>query len=410
MPTAWGGADPVQQADGNDYELGTEFLANADITITHVRVWSGSGEVSVTSRRGRIWSTGGGQLGIATLSDDLPDGWSQYALDAPVERLAGQRFVVSYSTGGNYGALLDALAGASVNSGDGNVTALGTASATNGNGVFNGTPGSFPTTSPGAHPFYGADIVYSLGIGGNTAPVITEATVVAAGPTVTATIVATDAETLVGATYRFDWGDGTAVTATSVNTAQHTYTASGLYGVLLSVTDADGLDDHVAVAVQVLVADAAVSPLDIVGIIDAVVGHAAATGRFEHVNQAEPLTAPQNGLTAAVWAQSIEPAPAGSGLAVTSIRVVLSVRVYTRMIREPRDAIDPAVVDAVDALMAAYSGDFTLGGVVRNVDLLGAHGQPMRADAGYQTQDGAPYRVVTITLPLICNDVWEQAP
>ncbi len=410
MATAWGGADPVQQADASDYELGTEFLANADITITHVRVWAGAGETNVTNRRGRIWSTAGGQLGIATLSDDLPTGWSQYALDAPVERLAGQRFVVSYSTGGNYGALLDALAGASVNSGDGNVTALGTASATNGNGVFNGTPGSFPTTSPGAHPFYGADVVYDVGIGGNTAPVIVEATVVAAGPAVTATIVATDAETLVGATYRFDWGDGSLVTATSAVSAQHTYTTSGTYGVLLSVTDADGLADYAAVGIDVLVPDAGLTPLDTTGIIDAVVAHAAGTGLFEHVNRAEPLAAPQNELTAAVWAQSIEPAPAGSGLATTSIRVVLSVRVYTRMIREPRDAIDPAVVDAVDALMAAYSGDFTLGGQVRQVDLLGAHGQPMRADAGYLTQDGTPFRVVTITLPLICNDVWEQAP
>lgn len=410
MPTAWGGADPTQQADGNDYELGTEFLANADITITHVRVWSGAGEVSVTNRRGRIWSTAGGQLGIATLSDDLPDGWSQYALDAPVERLAGQRFVVSYSTGGNYGALLDALAGASVNSGDGNVTALGTGSATNGNGVFNGTPSSFPTTSPGAHPFYGADIVYTLGIGGNTAPVITEATVVAAGPTVTATVVATDAETLVGATYRYDWGDGTSVTATSVNTAQHTYTASGTYGVLLSVTDADGLADYAAVGIDILVPDAGLTPLDTSGIIDAVVGHAESTGRFEAVNRAEPLSAPQNALTVAVWPQTIEPVPAGSGLALTSIRVVLTVRVFARMIQEPRDAIDPTMVAAVDALMAAYSGDFTLGGVVRNVDLLGQFGQPMRVDAGYQTQDGVPYRVMSILLPLICNDVWEQAP
>jgi PKD repeat protein len=408
MPTAWGGADPVEQVDGNDYDLGTEFLANVDITITHIRVWAGPSEVNVTNRRGRIWSAGGGQLGNATLSDDLPDGWSQYALDTPVERLAGQRFVVSYSTGGNYGALIDALAGANVNSLDLAVTALGTGNATNGNGVFNATPGSFPATSPGAHPFYGADVVYSLGTGGNTAPSITEATVTVLGAVATATIIAADAETLVGATYRYDWGDGNAVTATSVSAAQHTYAASGTYGVLLSVADADGAADFAAVGIDVLVPSASVTPLDAAGIIAAVESHALASGRFGSVNGHEPRTAPGGGLTAAVWAQTIEPVPAGSGLSQTTIRLALAVRVYTSMLAQPADAIDPAVIAAVDALMAAYSGDFTLGSTVRNVDLLGQAGVPLRADAGYLQQDGQTLRVVTITLPLICSDVWEQ--
>lgn len=408
MPTAWGGADPVEQVDANDYDLGTEFLANVDITITHVRVWAGSGEVNVTGRRGRIWSTAGGQLGIATLSDDLPDGWSQYALDTPVERLAGQRFVVSYSTGGNYGALIDALGGANVNSLDSAVTALGTGNATNGNGVFNTTPGSFPATSPGAHPFYGADVTYSLGTGGNTAPTITEATVTVLGAVATATILATDAETLVGATYRYDWGDGTSVTATSLNTAQHTYTTSGTYGVLLSVTDADGAADYAAVGIDVPVPSASVTPLDAVAIIAAVESHALASGRFAAVNGHEPRSAPTGGLTAAVWAQGIEPVPAGSGLSQTSIRLTLAVRIYTSMTAQPADGIDPAVIAAVDALMGAYSGDFTLGAHVRNVDLLGQAGVPLRADAGYLQQDSQALRVMTITLPLICSDVWEQ--
>jgi PKD repeat protein len=408
VATAWGGADPVEQVDGNDYELGTEYLANADITITHVRVWAGAGETNIASRRGRIWTSGGGQLGIAVMADDLPTGWSQYALDVPVERLAGQRFVVSYSTGGNYGALIDALAAGNVLSSDTAVSALGTGNATNGNGVFNGTPGSFPTTSPAAHPFYGADITYTLGIGGNTPPRITQATVTATAATVTATVVAEDDETLVGATYRFDWGDGSSVTATSANTAMHTYAASGTYGVLVSVTDADGAADFAAVGIDVAVPSAAITPLDVVGITAAIETHALASGRFETVNGHEPKSAPGLGITAAVWFQSIEPAPAASGLAATTIRLVMNIRITTNMLAEPQDGIDPNIVSAVDALMAAYSGDFTFGGQVRNVDLLGQTGQPMRADAGYLTQDNRSYRAVVITLPLICNDVWEQ--
>jgi PKD repeat protein len=414
MAVGWNGADPVEQVDGNDYELGTEYLANQDVTLTHVRVWSGAGEVTVTNRRGRVWSTGGSQLGIATMTDDLTPGWTTHALDAPVEVTAATKFLVSYSTGGNYGALIDGLALADVVSADGALTALSTANAApNGNGVFNGTPGSFPTTSPGSHPFYGCDVAYDLGLGGNTAPAITQGTVTAAGALATATIVATDAETLVGATYRYDWGDGTSVTVSSSATATHAYTASGTYGVLLTVTDDGGLSDYAAAAVDVLVPSAALTPLDAAGIIDKVVSHALASGRFRTVNGHEPKSAPDTGSgqpAAAVWAQSIEPARGQSGLYLTSIRLVLNVRIYESMLAEPQDAIDPAIISAADALLAAYTGDFTLGGTVREVDLLGQTGVPLSAQAGYLNQDNKLFRVFTITLPLLCDNVWEQSP
>lgn len=169
MATAWGGADPTQTSDTSDYELSCEYLANADLTITHVRVWAGSGELGFSGRKARIWSTTGTQLGIATLPDLLPTGWSTYALDAVVTRTTGQRFKVSYSTGGRYGALTNALNSA-VNSADGNVTALAGASGTHGNGSFNTTPAQFPATASGNNSFYGIDCQYTLGIGGNTPP------------------------------------------------------------------------------------------------------------------------------------------------------------------------------------------------------------------------------------------------
>ncbi len=401
MSTGWGGGDPTEVADAADYELGVEYLANADITISHVRVWTGAGEVSVIGRKGRIWSTAGGQLGIATLPDDLPPGWSSHALDVAVERLAGQRFVVSYSTGGNYGATNNAL-DASVDSADTAVTALGFASATNGNGVFNNTPGSFPGTGPGSHPFYGVDFVYDLGIGGDTAPVIAGFGVTTVAGFATATIVATDAETLVGATYRVDWGDG-AVDTSAAATLTHTYSAAGLYGVLGAVTDADGLSGYAAAAADIHIPVGVNFP----GILDAVASHALASGLFEAVNGHEPKSAPDNGLTAAVWVQSIAPIRS-SGLAATSGRLELVVRLYTGMLSEPQDAIDPGLLAAVSTLLAAYSGDFELGGQVRAVDLLGQAGEPLSAQAGYINQDHRLYRIMDIRLPILVNDLWQQ--
>lgn len=148
--------------------------------------------------------------------------------------------------------------------------------------------------------------------------------------------------------------------------------------------------------------------LDVAGILSGVVSHALALGHFETVNGHEPVSPPGNGITAAVWVQEIGPVPSGSGLRSTSGRLVLNVRLYTSMLQQPPDAIDPAMLGAVEALMRAYSGDFTLGGLVRNVDLLGQSGAALAAQAGYIEQDGGVYRVMTLTLPLIVNDVWDQ--
>lgn len=144
-------------------------------------------------------------------------------------------------------------------------------------------------------------------------------------------------------------------------------------------------------------------------IIDAAVSHAAASGYLERVNSHEPKVAPLNGLTAAVWVDRITPIPLASGLAATSALLMLNVRLYSNLLQDPQDMIDPNLVAAADALMDAYSGDFTLGDLVRNVDLLGQFGEGLSAQAGYLEQDRKMFRVVTITVPLVINDVWNQS-
>lgn len=143
-------------------------------------------------------------------------------------------------------------------------------------------------------------------------------------------------------------------------------------------------------------------------ILDAVETHALASGYFDQVNGHEPQSPPSTGVTCAVWTEHIGPARGGSGLDSTSARLALFVRLYTPMTQLPADAIDPAMMAALHALFVAYSGDFTLGGLVREVDLLGHYGDPLSGRAGYLVTSGAEYRVFTITLPLIVSDLWEQ--
>lgn len=146
-------------------------------------------------------------------------------------------------------------------------------------------------------------------------------------------------------------------------------------------------------------------------LVDRIASHAAASGLFDRVNAHEPKSKPGRGLTCAVWIDRIEPARGRSGLVATAGRVVFNVRVYTNMLQQPQDEIDPLVMDAVDYLFEAYSGDFQLGSDERFIDLEGmTQGHALDAQSGYINIDNMTYRVMTISVPVIVNDAWTQAP
>lgn len=145
------------------------------------------------------------------------------------------------------------------------------------------------------------------------------------------------------------------------------------------------------------------------GIVDAVVSHAAASGHFRKVQGHEPKNAPGRDLTCAVWVQGVRTSRS-SGLAGVAVTLTLTVRLYSPMLEDPQDAIDPRLLRALDELCEAYAGDFTLGGRVRNVDLFGGEGQPLGATAGYLSQDNRTFRIYDVTLPMVINDRWEESP
>jgi hypothetical protein len=155
--------------------------------------------------------------------------------------------------------------------------------------------------------------------------------------------------------------------------------------------------------------------LDVTAIMNGITDPMLRSGLFRKVNRHEPKSSPvtkvagQAGLVAAVWVQRVRPV-LSSGLASTTALVVMQVRLYTSMLSEPADEIDPEMLTATSKLLQIFSGDFELDGNVRNIDLLGANGIPLEAQAGYLTISKEPLRIMDITLPLIVNDVWEQIP
>jgi hypothetical protein len=133
-------------------------------------------------------------------------------------------------------------------------------------------------------------------------------------------------------------------------------------------------------------------------------------GIFRRVNTHEPKSAPGSGLTNAIWVQEITPIGEASGLASTSGYVVLTSRIYGNMLQKPEDDIDPRIMIAATTLIGAYSKNFTLGGTIQNIDLLGMYGARLGGTAGYLQIGSETMRVFDITIPCIINDLWVQTP
>lgn len=152
--------------------------------------------------------------------------------------------------------------------------------------------------------------------------------------------------------------------------------------------------------------------LNVKDLVDAVASHAMSLGYFDRVNTHEPKNAPGNGLSCSIWFSDIE-AVRGSGLNSTSVRIALNIRIMTSMIAEPQDMIDPNLAEALSVLVQSYHDDLELDNIagldIRMIDVLGAYGNPLRAQAGYIEQDKKIYRLFDITLPIIANDVWNQS-
>ena len=132
--------------------------------------------------------------------------------------------------------------------------------------------------------------------------------------------------------------------------------------------------------------------------------HAQKLGVFERVNTHAPVNAPGNGVSCSIELASWAPYAAGSGLDATTSKITFTIQIFSSLLQRPLEGIDPQVLTALATLVAEYSGNFTLGGLVRDVDLFGMQGQ-----AGYIPDfEGKPFRVINLTVPIVINDTFVQ--
>lgn len=398
MPNGWSGATPTAQNEpGTDYELGTKYRAESDITISQVRVWSPAGSGTYPNRNAYIERTDGTVLATIDLPDTLTAGYTFHSVVPPLAVPATTVFWCHYSTISTYGAVVDA--GMPILTGDNHLTLL--------TGGFEINPPGVPNTE--RNNFYGIDIVYE----GPPDPNVPVVGITANAVAMTATAMLTiEDNNPASVTYRVEWGDGVFLDTTSLGPHQHTYTGlSRPQAIMVTATDGSGNIDSASTAVFLRAPTNETTSANedwIDPIFDAVVSDVQASGYFEKVNQHEPKRKPKFGLSAAVWVQAIDPISLASGLAATSARLLFIVRIYVKMLSEPQDAIDPNMVRAASNIIRRYHDDFDFEGLIRNVDLLGQFGIALAAQAGYLEMDNTHYRIMDITVPCIVNNVWPQ--
>jgi hypothetical protein len=156
---------------------------------------------------------------------------------------------------------------------------------------------------------------------------------------------------------------------------------------------------------------------DVADLFDTMVTVMLETGRFESVNQHEPKSAPSiPGMTLAIFHDDATPIQARSGLATTSVRVLFRHRIYRNMLGLPEDMIEPQMLAASLSICNAYTSQFTLGGRVAELDLLGAYpgqgggGLGLSERSGYIDIDRSKYRTNDLWVAVVINDLFTQAP
>lgn len=145
--------------------------------------------------------------------------------------------------------------------------------------------------------------------------------------------------------------------------------------------------------------------LDGAGIFSALESHALRLGIFAAVNGHEPKSAPAfgDGIVLTLSLGNFHPI-LSSGLNSLSYRIEVLGRIY-RTDAIGSDAVEPEVLSVALAFFTSLSGGFSLGGLIRCVDVLGSDGEQMSAEPGYLKIGDESFRTVDLLIPLLVNDV-----
>jgi hypothetical protein len=141
------GQSPQSQPSGT-YELGVRFTVSVPTSLTAIRFFKASGESGVHT--GSVWTASGTRLAQVAFAGESGPGWQEQALPTAVQLQPGEVYIVSVNANFAFAQTIGGLSSA-VSSGPLQTT-------TGANGVYSGTPGSFPDQSWGSSNYY-VDVV-----------------------------------------------------------------------------------------------------------------------------------------------------------------------------------------------------------------------------------------------------------
>jgi Domain of unknown function (DUF4347)/Domain of unknown function (DUF4082) len=177
-----------------DYELGMEFTSAKSGQINAIRYYKSPLETG--SHIGRLWSSTGTLLGSVTFANETASGWQQQALATPINIGANTTYLVSVNANSYFATTVNGIS-TTITNGDLSAVADGS------NGVYNPTPGSFPTASY-SNSNYFRDVVFTPDtVPNNQLGTITVSGTVRQNQILTANVA--DANGLTGATIKYQW-------------------------------------------------------------------------------------------------------------------------------------------------------------------------------------------------------------
>lgn len=137
-----------------------------------------------------------------------------------------------------------------------------------------------------------------------------------------------------------------------------------------------------------------------------------ALGIFKTVAFYEPKAAPPADHCA-LWGDRLRAIPRRSGLATAAFLMMINCRIYNSygsadFVDQTAAAVEPKVFRAAAAVMGEFIGNFTLETLDGNIDVLGDNGFALDAVPGYINHDGIIFRVITVQIPVIINDLFAE--
>jgi len=122
---------------------------------------------------------------------------------------------------------------------------------------------------------------------------------------------------------------------------------------------------------------------------------------FRTVLIGEPKTTVESDAVA-LWADSST--VVSSTLVSPIVRHLVTLRCYVNEFAEEAELVEIRVNSLLHNVIATFTGEYSLDGSIRAIDIAGMYGESLNVRLGYADLSGTIYRIADVSLPMIVDD------